>query len=503
MENKLIDKMLHIISYIVLVAVLVFGIITLIDDNQASAQELDTITLKAGTYRFNDVLTFEGFGLEFINDTSTSYKECDFRFGNLFSIPDYTFTPDSSVADYINNLAVNLGLNGDVVANTTYTIETSYNLISLVQFADAYAMWYYFDPFINGRAIVTPTSEALSAVLNTGTNSSQSDEAYYAGLWQSTRLNGSYQIVTIPECEVEKSQGNWFISNTNYNEVNNDNSLTIPYTDVFIPTDIQIMENINMDINGFGSTMSNDNVGITALNGDTLGRLRTNDGTTIAFNGIAVTSFDSWRTISTYVYPLTDHVIATSPFTISNGLMLYVWDDTQYYQVAWFNPADRLWYVHSDYAIIVPYGQRSTTSIGTLRDGIAISLSITPNLTSDDLGYVELGGFEDTPPYDNIITVADEDAYSTFAMFCNANYISDSEKLAWGIAQHQSGQNLGQSQQLGDNILGQFLQAPIDILDSIVIYTTPNGTAVTLMGVFGALLTLSLVIIFLKLFAGG
>lgn len=428
MENKQIVKIISIFAFIVFLSQLILIGITIFDGIKANAQEPTTITLKAGTYRFNDTLTL--------------------------------------LDNYINDIYVPFVCNGvTYVAFQYYLFDTN-----------GVHLNYYIS--VNDGDLV---------------------ESYYDAVWR-----GDYQEISITtDTEVDDTFGTWFIANTDYDEVNGYNGITIPYTNVDIPTDIQIMDNINMDINGFGSTTSNDNVGITALNGDTLGRLRTNDGTLISFNGIAVTSFDSWRPISTFVYPLTDTVTATAPFTISNGLMLYAWDDTQYYQIAWYNPADNLWYVHGDYAITVPYGHRSTTSMGTLTEGIAISLAITPNLSIDDIGYVELGGFEDTPPYDNITTVADEDAYSTFAMFCNANFISDSEKLAWGIAQHQSGQNLGQSQQLGENILGQFLQAPIDILDSIVIYTTPNGTAVTLMGIFGALLTLSLVIIFLKLFAGG
>lgn len=418
---------------------------------EANAQEPTTITLKAGTYRFNDTPSipnnFEQ-NIAFTITDGTQIIEC-----NAMSVVDNTIADRGDGITY-NTKCLKYSIKAD---------DNRYYSIGVYNECESFKEW--------------STSPIAEDVL------------------RNTTLE--------KDTEVDVTFGTWYITNTNYNEVNGINSTTIPYTNIDIPTDIQIMENINMDINGFGSTTSNDIVGISALNGETLGKLRTNDGSLIPFNGIAVTSFDSWRPNSTYVYPLTDTVNATEPFTISNGLMLYVWDDTQYYQVAWFNPADSLWYVHCDYAITVPYGHRSTSSIGTLTEGIAISLSITPNLSTDDIGYVELGAFEDTPPNANIISSAAEDAFSTFAMFCNANYISDSEKLAWGIAQHQSGLNLGQSQQLGENIIGQFLQAPIDILDSIVIYTTPNGTAVTLMGVFGALLTLSLVIIFLKLFAGG
>lgn len=450
MENYLRDEILNTIAVLVISAILILSAIFIIGDIQANAQEPTTMTLEAGTYRFNELI-YTDAPIE-LNNTNTYAIDFSYN-GTLYHYLVFAHEFDQATEDYFYDITI---------MEFAETETTSMNIYNRALYNGE------LDDEYNGYQVPTPVDITIH----------------------------SEQIVSI-------LVGEFIIDNTDYNEVNGNNSTTIPYINVDLPTDIQIMENINMDINGFGSTTSNDNVGITALHGDRLGRLRTNNGTLISFNGIAVTSFDSWLPNSTYVYPLTDNLTATIPFTINNGLMLYVWDDTQYYQVAWYNPTDELWYVHGDYAIVVPYGHRSTNSIGTLTDGIAISLAITPNLSIDDIGYIELGGFEDTPPYDNIITVADEDAYSTFAMFCNANFISDSEKLSWGIAQHQSGQNLGQSQQLGDNILGQFLQAPIDILDSIVIYTTPNGTAITLMGVFGALLTLSLVIIFLKLFAGG
>lgn len=65
------------------------------------------------------------------------------------------------------------------------------------------------------------------------------------------------------------------------------------------------------------------------------------------------------------------------------------------------------------------------------------------------------------------------------------------------------GNTAGTSASFGKNLLGDTLAVPINALNGFVLFTAPNGTNVTLGGVVGAVIGLSLFIMFLKIFAGG
>lgn len=64
------------------------------------------------------------------------------------------------------------------------------------------------------------------------------------------------------------------------------------------------------------------------------------------------------------------------------------------------------------------------------------------------------------------------------------------------------GSNANASQKLGQNLIGDTLSAPIRAINSITLFTAPNGVTVTLGSVFGALIGLSLFLAFLKMFGG-
>lgn len=68
---------------------------------------------------------------------------------------------------------------------------------------------------------------------------------------------------------------------------------------------------------------------------------------------------------------------------------------------------------------------------------------------------------------------------------------------------HHDGYNLAASESFGENLLGDLLNAPMNALNKWVLYTAPNGTVVTMGGVFGALIALTIFVIFLRMFAGG
>lgn len=65
------------------------------------------------------------------------------------------------------------------------------------------------------------------------------------------------------------------------------------------------------------------------------------------------------------------------------------------------------------------------------------------------------------------------------------------------------GYDVGSSQTFGDNMLGETLAAPFNALNSFVLYESTNGFQVTLGGVVGAVIALTLFLAFLKIFAGG
>lgn len=59
------------------------------------------------------------------------------------------------------------------------------------------------------------------------------------------------------------------------------------------------------------------------------------------------------------------------------------------------------------------------------------------------------------------------------------------------------------SANFGKNLLGDTLNVPINALNGFVLFKAPNGIDVTLGGVVGAVIGLSLFVMFLKIFAGG
>lgn len=81
-------------------------------------------------------------------------------------------------------------------------------------------------------------------------------------------------------------------------------------------------------------------------------------------------------------------------------------------------------------------------------------------------------------------------------------YAEDNLKPGWEEAAKQEGieegRNFTGSQNLGANLLGDTISAPFEALDNFVIYGH-----ITLLDVLGACISLSLLIAFLKMFAGG
>lgn len=65
------------------------------------------------------------------------------------------------------------------------------------------------------------------------------------------------------------------------------------------------------------------------------------------------------------------------------------------------------------------------------------------------------------------------------------------------------GENASGSESLGQNLLGDTLSAPMRALNNFTLYRSSSGFEVTLGGVVGAAISLTLFIAFLKIFAGG
>ena len=66
-----------------------------------------------------------------------------------------------------------------------------------------------------------------------------------------------------------------------------------------------------------------------------------------------------------------------------------------------------------------------------------------------------------------------------------------------------NGEAASDSESFGENLLGDTLSAPIRALNNFTLYTSASGFNVTLGGVVGAAISLTLFIAFLKIFAGG
>lgn len=67
----------------------------------------------------------------------------------------------------------------------------------------------------------------------------------------------------------------------------------------------------------------------------------------------------------------------------------------------------------------------------------------------------------------------------------------------------QDGVNSVDSSNLGQNIIGDTLSAPFRALDQFVIFKSPNGSEISLGYVFGGFISLTLLLAFLRFFAGG
>lgn len=67
----------------------------------------------------------------------------------------------------------------------------------------------------------------------------------------------------------------------------------------------------------------------------------------------------------------------------------------------------------------------------------------------------------------------------------------------------EQGYNRGTSENFGQNILGDTFNAPLNALNQWVLFETPGGIEVTMGGLFTAVIALAVLVIFLKMFAGG
>lgn len=65
------------------------------------------------------------------------------------------------------------------------------------------------------------------------------------------------------------------------------------------------------------------------------------------------------------------------------------------------------------------------------------------------------------------------------------------------------GQTATEGEALAQNLLGDTLSMPFRALDNVVLFETSTGVPITLLTVFKSVLAISLLIVFLKLFAGG
>lgn len=88
----------------------------------------------------------------------------------------------------------------------------------------------------------------------------------------------------------------------------------------------------------------------------------------------------------------------------------------------------------------------------------------------------------------------------------NSRFIESAYDVGFGDGYdvgHIDGYNAGVSSGIGENLLGSSLLAPVNALNSLVIYTAPSGFSITVWGVFSTLIGVGLFIWFIKLFAGG
>lgn len=151
--------------------------------------------LKAGTYRFNDVLTSP------INNITTQEEFNTYLSGGYavpFIFSDYSF-------DYTHIRYVKA--NGSFIVDGVDVVCDNFE-----------ELFYAINPENNnGRGVYVKGSVTMGGQVNSGDG------------WEYLVFGGDIQTHTILEQEVDETFGTWYIANTNYNEVNATPLVTIEY----------------------------------------------------------------------------------------------------------------------------------------------------------------------------------------------------------------------------------------------------------------------------------
>lgn len=304
------------------------------------AAEEDTMILKAGTYRFNDVLN----------------------------------APNTNILQEI--------------AFTSRFVVEEMGIDSLMTFSSMYVPSDASTFFLDGYCISVDPIFDLGGYEMSG----DMDFTFYNGGWE---LNSVKSITFSEDTAVDDAFGNWYIANTNYNEVNGGSTC---------PTLQELIQDYNGTWAEFQGMMSTN----STLYEDFLEQKRT------AYNdGIDFGQQDIINSIN-----------ADNDFL---SLM-----DT-----------------------FLNYGMNNTRSV-----------------IENQMDTV----------YQNGIARGNEDGF-------NDGY--------------NRGYNRGTSEVFGENLLGETFNAPLNALNQWVLFETPGGIEVTMGGLFTAVIALAVLIIFLKMFAGG
>lgn len=162
-------------------------------------------------------------------------------------------------------------------------------------------------------------------------------------------------------------------------------------------------------------------------------------------------------------------------------------------------------YVNS---VVYPGSESSPTRINLLN---TFQLECYPVANSYDSGTTYRFYFDIILSNSDALEQARQEGYDQgYAEGYQSGYTSGTSSSVIESA-HQQGYNEGysagrlstDSENLGQNLLGDTLSAPMDALNSFTLYKSSSGFEVTLGLVVGGAISLTLFIAFLKIFAGG
>lgn len=390
------------------------------------ASETDGVTFKAGTYTFNDELTYYQGTIMFDFDVIMNivYDDFSFSVNSIFMCGGIGFDGanivdgKASIVEYYDRDVFN-PYNSSLLEKP-YRNGWQTNWLTIEMLDMALASGYITQDIYN---------VALS-VINDGRN-------FYG--------EGVKTFIVRENQTLSRDAFNWLVTNTNYNEVNNVREVNIYGGDNYDEIQWTIEYEESMTWGEWYNSVYNYDV-------NTNSRI---------FN---------YGTLYTNMTEYTD-VYYTSGYIIE-GVQYYRVLMTEYSNESGNTPnADDLIQDFTDGNFYLLYQIASVSK--DYHDGYE---------EGRDVGYSN--GYNDG--YNTGYNEGETDGYN--------------EGRTDG---YNSGYNDGASANFGENIIGGTFNSVLGALNSIIIYQTPNGTPVTIMGIVWGVIGIAVFIWVLKLFVGG